>query len=132
MSTSIVYIPAPSATPMSEVLWRLTDPNPTRGTSSLFETVKALDDSLWLKVDTMTTIPVHGAAILGGIADVLQPYINRGELPAGTNEALAALVESKRGQTLLIYETFPLFFKSQALTFEQMVEQGKFAPQPTP
>jgi len=132
MNPAIVYIPSLSAEPLSEALWRLTDPDPTRGTLSLFGTAQALDKSKWLKIDTSAEIPVHPYAVLNGIADVLQPYIDRGEIPSGTNELLAALVESKRGQTLVVYEAFPPFFKSQALTHEQMVEQGKFAPTPTP
>jgi hypothetical protein len=100
----------------------------------MFEVVTALDDgSLWLMVDTTFTIRVHELAVLDGIADILQPWIDDGSLPADTNDVLAAFVESKRGQDLTVYEAFPQLFKDMSLTTAQMIAAGKLAnPEVTP
>ena len=73
------------------------------------------------------SIPVHADAILDGIGDVLQPWIDAGHLPPDTNTTLAALIESKRGQSLVVYEAFPQFFKDQSKTLEQMISAGWLA-----
>ena len=89
------YIPASQAEPLTRALWRLAVPNPAEGdTDKMFEVITALDDgALWLLVDTTFTIRVHEQAVLDGIVDILQPWIDDGSLPADTNEVLAALVE---------------------------------------
>ena len=81
----------------------------------------------WLIVETTFTIPVHAEAVLDGIAAILQPWIDGGYLPADTNDALAAFVESKRGQNLTVYEAFPQLFKDMSLTHEQMISLDKLA-----
>jgi len=124
---SAAYIPAPSAQPLSDALWGLARPPSVRGTNDtqyLFPWVTALDGSKWLLVDTEYSITVHAEAVLDGIADILQPFIDAGQLPADTNTVLAALVESKRGRRLAVYEAFPQFFKDQAKTREQMIDAG--------
>jgi hypothetical protein len=81
----------------------------------------------WLVVDTDFTIRVHPDAELGDIAQILQPWIDAGHLPADTNTQLAALIESKRGQRLIVYDAFPQLFKDMAKTHEQMVAAGLLA-----
>lgn len=94
----------------------------------MFEVVTALDDgATWLMVDTTFTIRVHVDAVMDGIADILQPWIDSGHLPADTNDTLAALVESKRGQDLTVYDAFPQLFKDMSLTTAQMIAAGKLA-----
>lgn len=92
----------------------------------LFPWVTALDGSLWLLVETNYEITVHVEAVLDGIADILQPFIDGGHLPADTNTQLSALIESKRGEVLVVYEAFPPFFKSQSKTHQQMIDEGRF------
>lgn len=124
---SAVYIPAPSAQPMSDALWGLSRPPAARSvkdTQYLFPWVTALDGSKWLMVDTEYAITVHAEAVLDGIADILQPFIDAGHLPADTNATLAVFIESKRGQRLAVYEAFPQFFKDQAKTRDQMISAG--------
>lgn len=140
----IVYIPAPSAQPLSDALWGLARPPDVRGakdTKYLFPWVNALDGSLWLMVDTEYEFNVHAEAVLDGIADILQPFIDAGQLPADTNTVLAALVESKRGRRLAVYEAFPPIFKLKdegnpnglGRTRTQLVEEGKLnAPSTIP
>ena len=93
----------------------------------LFPWVTALDGALWLLVETSYEITVHAEAELDGIADILQPFIDGGHLPADTNTQLAALIESKRGEVLVVYEAFPPFFKDQAKTQQQMIDAGLLA-----
>ncbi|MFZ2278413.1 MAG: hypothetical protein WAW39_11460 [Prosthecobacter sp.] len=132
----LVYIPAPAAQPLSDALWGLMRPTSVRGekdTQYLFPWVTALDGSLWLMVDTEYAITVHAEAVLGGIADILQPFIDAGQVPAETNAQLSALIDSKRGDVLVVYEAFPPFFKAQAKTLQQMIEGGRLpVPEPTP
>lgn len=123
------FVPASQAESLTRALWRLAVPNPAEGdTDKMFEVITALDDgSLWLLVDTTFTIRVHQDAVLDGVADILQPWIDAGHLPADTNTTLAALIESKRGQRLVVYDAFPQFFKDQAKTLEQMISAGWLA-----
>lgn len=123
----IVYIPAPSAQPLSDALWGLTRPPFIRhesNTQYLFPWVKALDSSIWLLVETTYTISVHSEAVLDGIAGILQPFIDAQQLPADTNNQLDAFIESKRGHELVIYDAFPQLFKDQAKTWQQMIDAG--------
>ena len=129
------YIPSSAAEPLSNALWSLSRPPAVRGpndTQYLFGWVNALNASLWLMVDTEYEISVHAEAELGGIAAILQPWIDAGQLPADTNTQLAALIESKRGQRLTVYDAFPQFFKNMSNTHEQMIAAGLLAEPNTP
>lgn len=131
----IRFVPGTQVEPLTRALWRLAVPDPQTGaTDQMFEVVTALDDgATWLMVDTTFTIRVHELAVLDGIADILQPWIDDGALPADTNDVLAAFVESKRGQDLTVYEAFPQLFKDMSLTTAQMIAAGKLAnPEVTP
>ena len=122
MSTQ--YIPANEAGPMSEKLWALARPPEAASaevTTQMFPVVQALDNSLWLAVDTDFEITVHPQAELDGIVDILQPFVGN-SLSADVLQQLADLVVSKRGQPLIVYDAFPQFFKDQGKSFAQMVE----------
>jgi hypothetical protein len=93
-------------------------------TKYLFGWVEATDGTRWLEVDTECQICVHADAELGAIADILQPWIDAGDLPSDTNTQLAAFIESKRGQRLIVYDVFPQFFKDMGKTYEQMIAAG--------
>ncbi|MES2599124.1 MAG: hypothetical protein V4662_27600 [Verrucomicrobiota bacterium] len=131
MSTSLIrYVPTSGlevAQTLSDALWGLTRPPQVRGpldTQSLFSTVTLTDGSVWLAVDTAFTLPVHAEAGLGGIAEVLQPWIDSGDLPADTLPQLTALVDSHRGGTLCPWAAFPPFFQAQSQTHAQLVSAG--------
>ena len=131
----IRYIPSSAAEPLSQALWSLSRPPAMRteqDTQYLFGWVNALDASRWLMVDTEYEISVHPEAELGGIAVILQPWIDQGHLPADTNTQLAALIESKRGQQLVVYDAFPQLFKDMSKTHEQMIAAGLLAEPNTP
>jgi hypothetical protein len=126
----IRFIPSSAAEPLSNALWSLSRPPAIRGeqdTQFLFGWVDALDGSRWLMVDTEYEINVHADAELNGIADILQPWIHGGHLPADTNTTLAALVESKRGGRLVVYDAFPQLFKDMSKTREEMIAAGLLA-----
>ena len=117
---------------LSRALWALARPPQTRSdldTSDMFAFITCHDGSVWLQVDTTFEIPVHPEAELDGIADVLQPWVDEGSLPADTIPNLAAFVESKRGQRLIVWDAFPKFFKDQSKTREELVTLGLLAPQ---
>jgi len=124
----IRFIPSSAAEPLSQALWSLSCPPTSRATSDvtqyLFGWVDALDHSRWLMVDTEYEINVHPDANLGGIADILQPLINAGNLPIDTNTQLATFIESKRGHQIIVYEALPQLFKDMSKTREQMIEAG--------
>lgn len=126
----IVFIPASGAEDLSIALWGLARPASKRveaDTQSMFGWLDLPDHSRWLEVDTEFSIVVDDAAELDGIAGILQPFIDAGHLPAETNAQLAAFIEAKRGETLVVYEAFPPFFKAQAKTREQMIDAGLLA-----
>ena len=131
----IRFVPASQAEPLTRALWRLAVPDPETGaTDKMFEVITALDDgALWLLVDTTYTIRVHAEAILDGIADILQPWIDDGSLPADTNTNLAAFIESMRGLDLTVYDAFPQLFKDMSMTTAEMINAMKIAnPEVTP
>jgi len=130
----IRYIPAEAAEPLSEALWSLSRPQRTAAdTQYLFGWIESKQDtSRWLEVPTTYTIPVHPGAVLNGIADILQPWIDQGFLPADTNTVLAALVESKRGEDLTVYDAFPQLFQDMSKTRAEMIDLGHIPTPPTP
>ena len=122
----IRYVPSSAAETLSDALWSLTRPPQVRqpeDTSKMFPWGDDLQvpSKRWLIVDTTFTIPVHAAAELDGIADILQPWIDAGQLPADTNTTLAAFIESKRGQMLTVYDAFPRLFKDLSKSYEEML-----------
>lgn len=123
------YIPATAAEPLSAALWRLSDPHGVGQTHELFGWLDGLQGTRWLVADTTFTIAVHPYAELDGIADILQPWITQGFLPANTNENLAALIASKRGDQLVVYDAFPQLFKDMSKSHAEMIELGHL---PTP
>ena len=128
----IRYIPAPAAEALSLALWGLARPPEVRGendTQFLFPWITALDGSLWLAVETEYSILVHADAVLDGIADILQPFIDAVPplLPADTNEVLAAYIEANRGGVITVYSAFPQFFKDQSLDLAGMIAAGKLS-----
>lgn len=131
----IRYVPSSAAEPLSNALWGLSRPPETRGpndTQYLFPWITALDATRWLVVDTEYEVNVHPDAVLDGIADILQPWIDQGHLPADTNTVLAALVESLRGQRLVVYDAFPQLFKDMSKTHAEMIAAGLLAAPQTP
>lgn len=128
----IRYVPSSQAEPLSDALWALTRPPQVRDpndTSKMFGWVDDLQtpSQRWLMVDTTFAIRVHENAVIDGIADILQPWIDDGYLPADTNTNLAAFVESKRGQMLTVYDAFPQLFKDMSKTRQEMVDAGLLA-----
>jgi len=128
----IRYVPSSQAEPLSDALWALTRPPQVRDpkdTSKMFGWVDDLQtpSKRWLVVDTTFTIPVHAEAELDGIADILQPWIDDGYLPADTNTNLAVFVESKRGELLTVYDAFPQLFKDMSKTTQEMIDAGWLA-----
>ena len=123
----IVYVPSSVADALSSELWQLSRPPAVAAndtTMALFAVVTATDGTHWLVCDTSFEVPVHPDAELDGIADILQPWIDAGYLPADTNTQLAALVESQRGQRLVVYDFFPQPFKDMSMTYERMIAAG--------
>lgn len=126
----IRYVPTSgdaTAAALSDALWGLTRPPNVRSekdTHRLFGSVTMTDGSVWLAVVDDYDIPVHADAELDGIADILQPWINDGLLPADTNMQLAALIESSKGGRLVVWGAFPQLFKDQAKTRAELEAAG--------
>ena len=134
----IRYVPSSAAPALSDALWALTRPSQVRETGDTMRMFGWVDDlqtpsQRWLVVDTTFTIPVHPEAVLDGIADILQPWIDGGHLPADTNTILSDYIESMRGQTMVVYDAFPQIFKDMSLDTAQMIAAGRLAnPSTTP
>lgn len=128
------FVPSAVADTLSQALWGLSRPPHVRGendTQFLFGWITDLTGGRWLMVQTDYGIAVHPDAELNGIANILQPWIEAGHLPPDTNTQLAALVESLRGQRLVVYEAFPQLFKDMSKTREEMIALG-LLPEPAP
>lgn len=131
----IRFVPSSAAEPLSQALWGLSRPPQVRGpedTQYLFGSITALDGTRWLVVDTTYEISVHAEAELGGIATILQPWIDGGHLPPDTLKQLAGLVESLRGGRLVVYAAFPALFQQMSKTREEMIAAGLLAEPGTP
>ena len=125
----IRYVPSSAAEALTVALWGLARPAHLRTDSDTWGMFGFVDDLQtpsirWLEVDTEFTIQVHAEAELDGIADILQPWIDDGSLPANTNTLLAAFIESKRGQSLTVYDAFPQLFKDLSKTQAEMIAAG--------
>jgi hypothetical protein len=126
----IRYIPSSVAAELSDALWALSRPPQVRqpqDTRYLFGCVAALDGTRWLEVEDDYQIPIHPQAELGPIADILQMWIDNGQLHADTITNLAALVKLLRGQRLVIWNAFPQFFKDMSKTHQEMIDAGLLA-----
>lgn len=123
----IRFIPSSAAAALSDALWGLAKPSELRAesdTQQMFGWIDDLQGNRWLEVETTLEIPVHSEAVLDGIADILQPWIDSGNLPSDTNTQLASLVEGLRGQRLVVYNAFPQLFKDMSRTRAQMESLG--------
>lgn len=129
---SEVYIPGSEVLEVNAALWRLVRPPHVRaeneGTELLFGQIQDLTGQSWLVALDDYEIEVHAEADASGITDIL-----RGILPDDILAGLTALIESKRGKSLVVYEAFPPIFKLKdagnptglGRTRAQLVEEGK-------
>lgn len=125
----IVHVPSSAAAELSEALWALARPPQVRGvddTTHLFPWLTATDGSRWLVVETGFSIPVHAAADLGGVADILSPWVGHG-ITQGDIEALAGVVEGHRGGRMTPWDFFPELFQGLSKTREEMIDEGLLA-----
>ena len=127
----ILYVPTSGSTvaaALSAALWGLSRPpqvrRPNEVTTGLFGFITCRDGSVWLQVDTEFDIPIHQDAILDGIADIMQPWIDAQLIPADTNTLLENIINSHRGQRLIAWDAFPEFFKEKSQTREQLIDLG--------
>lgn len=128
----IVYIPSSAAEDLSNALWGLTRPTSVRAEADTQYLFPWRDDLLGTRqiiVDTEFRILVHPDADYTPIGTILQPWIDSGHLPPNTNATLSAFIDSKRGQQIVVYDAFPAFFKSLALTQDQMIATGRMNPE---
>ena len=126
----ILYVPSSAAEKLSRALWALSSPpaiRPAGNTEFMFGWVNDIHGQRWIEVHDDFSIVIHLDAELGGIASVLQPWIDAGRLPADTCTQLAALLDANRGQRVVVYDFFPQLFKDMGKTYEQMVEAGLLA-----
>ncbi len=134
----IRYVPTSGAMvceALTSALWGLARPPALRSdkdTQKMFGAITCLNGSVWLQVDTEFDISVHPEAELSGLADILQPWIDSGELPSDTNEVLAAFIESKRGGRMIPWEAFPQLFKDASKSREELISIGLFPSSITP
>lgn len=122
----IRFVPSSAAEPLSDALWSLSRPPGMRGddvTSRLFGWIDDLTGARWLVVDTEHRIPVHAEAVLGGIAEILAPWVGHG-IAQQDIDALGMAVESHRGGVMTPWEFFPQVFKDLSKTQEDMITAG--------
>lgn len=123
----ILYLPSSAAEELSKALWELSRPSSLQSandTKLMFGWIDDTQGKRWMQIHDDFAIIVHPIAELGKIADILQPWIDDGHLPATTNAELAALIEANRGQRLVIYSAFPQLFKDMSKTEQEMIDAG--------
>lgn len=81
----------------------------------------------WLVVDTEFTINIHPEATITEVAEILQPWVSAGHLPANTIPDLTALVEANRGLPMVVWDAFPPFFKDNSKS-EQEMKDSEWLP----
>lgn len=129
---TIRYIPTSNETvtvALSEALWNLSRPVNVQGsdtTAQMFGTMIDTQGDSWLEALEEFEIPVHPDAEIDSIAAILQPWIDSGDIPADTNENLAALIEASKGKQLIVYDAFPQFFKDQSKSQDDLIQLGLF------
>lgn len=111
---------------LSVALWNLSSPSPgPMDTQKVFPSRTCLDGSVWLAVDTSFSIPVHPNAEIGEVIPaILQPWIDEGLIPSDTINDLDRIINLSRGKRLVLWDTFPLLFRQQAKTREELIEAG--------
>lgn len=124
----IYGIPSKSGCALSEALFALSRPASVRKPGEVTTAMcSVVDDTLgnsWLILDDQRQVYVNEQAELGLIEALLQPHIVSGDLPAETAAQLEALIDANRGQCLTVWTALPEFFKSQAKTWDSMIEDG--------
>ena len=133
------YVPASTETNallLSDALFALAVPShlqPSDGLQDAFEVLTALNGSPWLVVPDEFTLVMHPQAEINGLADVLQPYVSQGHIPAGTIAGLKAWIEATRvlptvaERTFCPWDKFPAFFKGLSKSWQGMVDAGLLA-----
>jgi len=127
---TVVYVPTSGITAadtLSNGLWSLARPGAERAaddTQQMFSTIRTLDDKTWLQVLKDFAIDVCPTAELGDIATVLQPWVDAGNIPSSVIDDLRATVISLRGQRLVVWDAFPLFFQQQAKSHDDLVQMN--------
>jgi len=121
----IRYVPSPAADELTVALWGLARPahlHSATDTNAMFGWVDDLQSpsKRWLAVDTEFTITIHPEATITEVAAILQPWVNAGHLPPSTIPDLSALVESKRGLPMVVWDAFPQFFKDNSKSEQEM------------
>lgn len=124
----IRHVPAAAAQVLSQVLWALSRTPQVRleneATWRLFRHATDTHGDLWLVALDGYEINIHFSAASGEIEEILQPFVDVGELADDTNTQQAALAASKRGLRLVVHEAFPQFFKDRSKTYEEMIATG--------
>jgi hypothetical protein len=128
----IRYVPSPAAADLTVALWGLARPAHLRtadDTSDMFGWVDDLQNppQRWLEVDTEFAITIHPDAAVDEVAVILQPWVTAGHLPTSTIPDLAATIEAKKGQSMIVWAAFPQFFKDHSKT-EQEMEDADWLP----
>jgi hypothetical protein len=90
----------------------------------MFQVITDLQGDTWMEMDSCEGMTLLPAADLGGLTEMVQPWIDDGLVPPDTLSKLLALLESRRGEFLFVHEAFPQVFKDLAKTRRQMIDEG--------
>ena len=90
----------------------------------MFGSITCTDGSVWLLVDTEFDISVHSDAELDELVDILQPWIDSGELPTNTIVTLTNYINDHRNRRMIPWEAFPQLFKDMSKTYDELVDLG--------
>lgn len=123
----IEYYQDPDAKRLSVALWDLARPGrpANERDDRMFNVLQPVPGVVCLEVDTEFEFVVDLNAVLGDLADILQPRMS-----AEAIAELRALVLSLRGQRVVASTTFAQVFNGQPLSLQDMYNAGWLTPPP--
>lgn len=125
------FIPAAAGARLGEALQGLSRPLEVRMAGEVTTAMCAVRTDLkgdtWIELDDQREVYVNPQATLGEISQILQPFVDAGEVPPDTIMQLQALVDASRGTCIQIYPRFPQRFRDASLDYDQMIAAGRLA-----
>ena len=118
---------------LTGALWNLSRTAAQRAveiTDSLWPVVPALNGTFWLRAETNDTLVMCVEAEIDGIGDLLQPFEQAGQIPAGTVAGFEAWIAATRvlteeaDRTFNVWSKFPALFQNASKTPAEMIAAG--------
>jgi len=88
--------------------------------------VHPVSGAVMMEIPDGFDMPVHQMADGETVRPIVQPYVNAGKLTEQEVADLVALVQTKVGQRLVVWDIIPDFWKAMSKTREELTALGFF------